>query len=274
LKVTQKVPSGSVVRQKLTPNFRFSANLYDSSAGTPKVSTPTQMGNSRVLFSGGTKNVDVPVARNTFVSAGKNLLSKTFSRNVAVGVQDNIRLPKLKFFVPSLVSTGSVVTPVVSSRGVVKPVFSVKGAYRSVYEPSILGRSVVSSRVIPSGVTSFSPVVSLVSTPKITFTPTTTLTTEVVSFTPSPPSFTPNPSIPSFTPSITSSPFYFPSGLGGFGGGGKGDFLSAVSFNPKYVGSVEAGVRGIYGKKPSRLSVSSGLNLRPLLRVRSFKGGI
>jgi hypothetical protein len=61
---------------------------------------------------------------------------------------------------------------------------------------------------------------------------------------------------------------YFPTGLGGFGSKGK-DLLSPMSFNPEYVGSVMAGDRRLFGRKPSRVSVSSGLAVRPLLRIRS-----
>ena len=79
---------------------------------------------------------------------------------------------------------------------------------------------------------------------------------------------------PNFNPIIppTSSPLYFPSGLGGFGSKSSG-FLSGVSFNPEYVGSVMAGDRRLFGKMPSKLSVSSGLAVRPLLRINKRMKG-
>ena len=126
----------------------------------------------------------------------------------------------------------------------------------------------------PSGSFSLSPSVSKSLSPSMS---------RSTSRSPSPsisisPSTSPSSSIsisPSYSPSSSISPPSVPNSplpFGWFyGGKGEGGGFAVTSFNPRYVGSVLAGDLRIFGKKPSGVEVSTGVGVRPLLRVG--KGG-
>lgn len=228
---------------RLTQDISFKGALIIGKKGVPK---------GLDLQGGGLSAIKPPekigVYRSVFKPVNQlNIPKKTYYPGlVSVGRQESF------MFIPTLNLKSNVKT-----RGESK--FSFEPSFKLVSRPSVglvndvVVRTAYKNSLVskPQSVLDTSLKVSTITSTTF-FTPGTAITTP-----PPPPDINPPPP----------SPFYLPRGLGF--GGSRGLSLKPGKniFNPQYVATVEAGIRGIRGRKPSENIISSGLTLRPLVRI-------